>query len=84
MLKDIHPFNWKAMTITFIGTLNTLGTNTAGHNAQRIPRISEADLRSAGWICLNGDKMAFVAGPHLFKELAKMDLSQVLITKENG
>jgi curli biogenesis system outer membrane secretion channel CsgG len=27
--KGIHRFNWKSVTMNFIGTLNTLGKNTS-------------------------------------------------------
>ena len=53
ILNDIHPFNRKLMTIIFFGTLNIPGTNTYRHNALRIQRISEANLRCAGQVCLN-------------------------------
>ena len=48
ILKDIHPFNRKSMTSTFIRTLNTPGMNTSRHNALRMRRISEANWRRAG------------------------------------
>jgi len=37
-----------SMTITFMGILNTPGTTTSRHNALRIRRINEANLRRTG------------------------------------
>jgi hypothetical protein len=53
ILNDIHPFNWKSLTITSIGTLNTPGTNTSRYNALKMRRIDEAKWRRAGEACLN-------------------------------
>jgi hypothetical protein len=36
--------------------MNIPGTNTSRHNALRIRRISEADLRHRGEVCLNAAK----------------------------
>lgn len=43
-------------------TLNIPGTNTSRHNALRIRRLSEADLKRAEEVCLNAAKKCLLDG----------------------
>ena len=78
------------MTITFIKTLNTPGVNTSRHNALRIQRISKANLRREGYVCLKSAERAaklrddYYFGPplnHVARLLAVGHVGQTLLAK---